>query len=91
MLLCGEFCSFLYSFELDNQLLGMESYIIYMAFHPQAVRIARLRGEGPSAPGRTLLGSEEEAARLRGEKEAKQALIIKRLQKHILSFRDMHE
>ena len=44
----------------------MESYIIYMAFHPQAVRIARLRGEGPSAPGRTLLGSEEEAARLRG-------------------------
>ena len=76
MLLCGEFCSFLYSFELNNQLLGMESYIIYMAFHPQAVRIARLRGEGLSAPGRTLLGSEEEAVRLRGENMVVKLLII---------------
>lgn len=47
-----------------------------MSFLPQAVRIARLRGEGPSAPGRTLLGSEEEAVRLRGENEAVKLLII---------------
>lgn len=47
-----------------------------MSFLPQAVRIARLRGEGPSAPGRTLLGSEEEAVRLRGENVAVKLLII---------------
>ena len=50
--------------------------MFYMSFLPQAVRIARLRGEGPSAPGRTLLGSEEEAVRLRGENEAVKLLII---------------
>ncbi|WP_251235888.1 hypothetical protein [Bacteroides nordii] len=50
--------------------------MFYMSFLPQAVRIARLRGEGPSAPGRTLLGSEEEAVRLRGENVAVKLLII---------------
>ena len=50
--------------------------MFYMSFLPQAVRIARLRGEGPSAPGRTLLGSEEEAVRLRGENVVVKLLII---------------
>lgn len=45
----------------------MESYIIYMAFIPKSKVLPGLR-EGPLAPGRTLLGSEEEAVRLRGEK-----------------------
>ena len=54
--------------------------MFYMSFLPQAVRIARLRGEGPSAPGRTLLGSEEEAVRLRGENVAVKLLIISALE-----------
>ncbi|WP_289293063.1 MULTISPECIES: hypothetical protein [Bacteroides] len=50
--------------------------LFYMSFLPQAIRIARLRGEGPSAPGRTLLGSGEEAVRLRGENVLVKSLII---------------
>ncbi|MBD9109515.1 MAG: hypothetical protein EGQ74_04850 [Bacteroides nordii] len=65
--------------------------LFYIGCFSRAARPARLRGGRSSAPGKRCFGSEEEAARLRGEKEAKQALTIKRLQKHILSSRDMHE
>ena len=73
MVSSAHFCTALNSI---TNYLEWRLILFYMAFHPQAVRIARLRGEGPSAPGRTLLGSEEEAVRLRGENMVVKLLII---------------
>ncbi len=50
------------------------------------MRIVRLRGEGPSAPGRTLLGSGEEAVRLRGENVLVKSLIINLLKNGFFLF-----
>ena len=78
MLLCGEFCSFLYGFELSNQLLGMESQIVLHVLPSPS------HAHCP-APGRTLLGSEEEVVRLRGENVLVKSLIINLLKNGFFS------
>lgn len=59
--------------------------------YPEAVRPARLRGGGGSAPGKRLFGSGEEAVRLRGEKRLANPLIISVLQILTLAFRALQE
>lgn len=82
---CVKICTCLIERPLGRMIL------FYMERFYEGVRFSRLRGGSCPAPGKRSFGSEEEAARLRGEKETKQALIINMLQKRILSFRDMHE
>lgn len=61
--------------------------LFYIQFSPQAVRLARLRGGGSPAPGKSFFGSGEQAVRLRGEKRSVSPLIISALQRQTLVFR----
>lgn len=53
--------------------------LFYIQFSFKAVRLARLRGGGSPAPGKSFFGSGEQAVRLRGEKRSVSPLIISAL------------